>query len=212
MKMRKNLRLFSMIAMTTAAATTFTGCNGGGAAAATVAAVGAVATVAAINSDSAYEAGYSDGSSDGYNSGYSDGYSDGSSDSSDSIGAISKDTDLQKATLQKMSVTSRAQLLVNSFQMSMGAAVQLTQLSDRVKSMAVQGAMSDSDKAAVSEAAFSVAGISTADVTGALSKYNAGDETAANNLMQKAAINLGMPSSSALRDKLLPALGINTTN
>jgi hypothetical protein len=36
-----------------------------------------------------------------------------------------------------------------------------------------------------------------------------GNSDAVNALMDKAATNLGMPSSTALRNQILPALGIN---
>jgi hypothetical protein len=167
-----------------------------------------------------YNSGYAVGNSNptaynsGYNSGYSSGYAAGDTagydaQPTDSVAIGSKDTDLQKEKVQQAGVEQRAQFIANSFQMSVGAATQLTQLSDRVKQMAVAGQMTDADRAAVTKSALDIAGVSTDQVNDAITRMNSGDESAASALMQKAAVNLGMPSSAALRDKLLPALGVS---
>jgi hypothetical protein len=152
-----------------------------------------------------YNAAYNSGESDGYNDGYNDGYTAGYDSS---IGTSTKDTDLQKAGVQTKSLEQRAQFIANQFSMSVGAATQLTQLSDRVKQMAVSGRMTSADRVAVTQSALGIAGLSTDQVNDAITRMNSGDESAASALMQKAAVNLGMPSSAALRDKLLPALGV----
>jgi hypothetical protein len=120
----------------------------------------------------------------------------------------SKDTDLQKADVQKMNVTARAEGIANRFQMSLQASVQLVQLSDRVKLMGAQGAMSASDRAAVTNAGLAIAGVTPAQVNQAIQKGLNGDDSAAEAVLSKAAQNLGMPSAANLRDQLLPALGV----
>jgi hypothetical protein len=120
----------------------------------------------------------------------------------------SKDTDLQKANAQKADVTARAQTIANRFQMSVQASVQLVQLSDRVKQMSTVGAMSDSDRVAVTNAGLAVAGVTPDQVNQAIQKGLNGDDSAAEAMLSKAAKNLGMPSASNLRDQLLPALGV----
>lgn len=127
----------------------------------------------------------------------------------DSVDATTRDTDLQQADLQQADVATRAQSVATQFNMNYTAAVQLTQLSDKVQAMTKAGSMTSEDREAITESALSVAGIGTEDVNNAIAATLKGDTTAMNALMDKAATNLGMPSSAGLRDQILPALGIN---
>ena len=69
--------------------------------------------------------------------------------------------------------------------------------------------MSDADRDALTQAALGVAGIQMGDVNTAIDALGkTGSTTAVDDLMTKAASNLGMPSSAALRDQILPSLGI----
>jgi hypothetical protein len=157
-------------------------------------------------------AGATDGYNDGYNSGYGDGYNDGADDywNGLSVGRTSKDTDLMKSRLQARTVNQRAEFIASQFQMSFEGAKQLTQLSDKVQQMGAQGALTAADRAAITQSALKIAGVGTDEVDHAMSAMIQGDTRAADDLMAKAAKNLGMPSSAGLRDKLLPALGIET--
>ena len=120
-----------------------------------------------------------------------------------------KDTDLQKSNVQKADQNSRAQLIANHFQMSFNSALQLAQLSDRVKAMVAQNQMTSSDRAAVANSALKIAGLTPDQVNAAIAKSAKGDDTASEQLLSKAAQNLEMPSASNLRDQLLPALGFS---
>ncbi len=127
-----------------------------------------------------------------------------------SITGSTRDTDLQQADLQKDDVAMRAQSVATQFQMNYDAAVQLTQLADKVQAMTANGSMSSEDREAITESALSVAGISSDDMNSAIATMiKDGNSDAVNALMDKAATNLGMPSSAALRNQILPALGIN---
>ena len=105
----------------------------------------------------------------------------------------------------------RALAVSQQFQMSLESARQLTQLSDRMNALTANGQqMTDEDRAALSDAALSVAGITGDDANAAAAAMvKSGDKTVANSLVEKAASNLGMASSAALRDQILPSLGIN---
>jgi hypothetical protein len=126
----------------------------------------------------------------------------------DSVDGSTRDTDLQQADLQQADVATRAQSVAAQFQMNYTAAVQLTQLADKVQAMTQTGTMTSEDREAITESALGVAGIGTDDVNTAIAATINGDTTAINALMDKAATNLGMPSSAGLRDQILPALGI----
>jgi hypothetical protein len=134
----------------------------------------------------------------------------GSDGSSDSLANATRDTDLQQANLEQTDVTTRAQSVSQQFQMNYSAAVQLTELADKVQTMTKSGSMTSEDRQAITESALGVAGISSDDMNSAIaSMIKDGNSDAVNTLMDKAATNLGMPSSAALRDQILPALGIN---
>jgi hypothetical protein len=123
--------------------------------------------------------------------------------------AQTKDVDLQQADLQQANDQARAQQISNQFQMSTQASIQLVQLSDRVKQMTKQGQMTTEDRDAVTKAGLTIAGVTPDQVNDAIQRSMNGDTGAADALLDKASQNLGMPSSAALRDKLLPALGYN---
>jgi hypothetical protein len=136
------------------------------------------------------------------------GVSDGT-DVADSTGADTRDTDLEQANLQSASLAARAQTLSNQFQMSVQAATQLAVLGDKVQLMTAHGQeMSDEDRAAITQSALNIAGITSDDVNQAFQHSVAGDNTATDALVEKAAKNLGMPSSANLRGQLLGALGV----
>jgi hypothetical protein len=135
----------------------------------------------------------------------------GSSGAVASEGGEIKDVDLQRVQQQLASLQSRAEAVASQFQMSVTSAVQLTQLSDRMSTLTTNGQqMTDTDRAALTEAALNVAGITMEDATAATtSMIQTGNQNAANDLLAKAAANLGMTSTATLRDQILPALGIN---
>lgn len=166
------------------------------------------------NSCGYYYGGYSDGSGGYYDSsgGSSGGYSDGSSGGTptNSTFAGTKDVDLQKAGIQQASLNARGQFVANQFAMSVSSATQVVQLLDKVRAMTGSSQMTDADRAAVTQSALGIANVSADQVNDAIAHAAAGDSTAADSLMTQAAQNLGMPSADVLRNKLLPALRIQT--
>ena len=127
-----------------------------------------------------------------------------------SLESGTKDVDLQQAEIEQQQVEGRAQALASEFSMNIDAARQLTQISDKMAVLQAQAnGMSDDDRAALAGAALNVAGISGDDVNQAYAAYVNGDHAAVNNLVIRAANNLGMPSDAGLREQLLPSLGIN---
>jgi flagellar biosynthesis/type III secretory pathway protein FliH len=182
-----------------------------------------------------YNSGYNAGSSSGYNSGYSDGYSAGSGDSSgqysagynagyndgysagyssggaaygSSVIGSSKDTDLKKAQAQHLSLEDRANGIAQQMGMSVESAISMVQLTDQVKQMALAGQMTAADRMAIANSALKIAGVSTDEVNTAIASAMKGDMSSANDLMDKAAKNLGMASGADVRDKLVPSLGL----
>lgn len=139
-------------------------------------------------------------------------YSGGESTASSFGGGGTKDVDLQRQQLQQGDADARAQALADGFQMSFASAVQLVRLGDAVQQMTATGAMTDADRAAVTQSALSIAGISQDQVDRAVADAQQGDRASSEALLTQAAQNLGMPSSAALRDQLLPALGVNLGN
>jgi predicted phage tail protein len=128
---------------------------------------------------------------------------------SDSVGGTTSDIDNQQAAIAQQNQAARAQSLANEFQMSFESAQQLTELSDQVKTLTARGQMTDEDRAAVMDKTLAIAKLTAAEVNSATAAaIKSGDTSAMDALMVKAAQNLGMPSSQGLRDKLLPALGL----
>ena len=120
-----------------------------------------------------------------------------------------KDVDLQRADLQNQKLDGEAQALQDKFQMSAESAHQLAVLADKVQEASSSGTITDETRDEIASAALKVAGLTTDDVNDALAKMvQDGDQQAIDDLMNKAASNLGMSSSAGLRDQLLPALGI----
>lgn len=151
--------------------------------------------------------------------GYTDpGYTDpGSSGSSgcdasgcNSLSGRTRDVDLQRANYEQQALNARAQVVADKFQMNFDSAIQLTQLSDKIQVMKKQGQMTTADRDALTQSAFGIAGVTPDEVNNALSQSIAGDDRATDELLDKAATNLGMPSGAALRDQLLPAMGVKT--
>ena len=128
-----------------------------------------------------------------------------------SVSGDTKDVDLQRADLQSDSLDQRSQSFASSYSMSIDSARQLVQIADRMQQLTNQGQMTDDDRDAITHAALGVAGISTEEMNATIQKVieNNGDQSALDDLMNKAATHLGMSSSAGLRDQLLPALGIN---
>lgn len=126
-----------------------------------------------------------------------------------SASSKSVDTDLQIAQVQQADFEARAEQIANRFQMELNSARQLTQLADKVEEMTRKSGLSSDDREAITESALGVAGISTDEVNQAIGKMlDEGNQKPIDALMNKAARNLGMPSSVGIREELLPALGI----
>jgi len=125
------------------------------------------------------------------------------------MGDDTHDTDLQRAEAQEQNLADRAQGISDQYQMTYEKAMELTKLADKVQAMTVQGQMTEDDRDAVVASAMGAAGVSEAEVNAAVASVaKDGNQNAINALMEKAAKNLGMPSSAGLRDQLLPSLGI----
>lgn len=147
------------------------------------------------------------GSGNGFG-GFTGGTTTNGSGSGFSVGGDTKDVDLQRADLQQQNFNDRAQGIAQQFGMNAEAARQLVQLSDRMQALTASG-MADADRAALADAALSVAGINSDEVSAAYAKMlKDGDQGAVNALLEKGAANLGMTNTAALRDQILPSLGI----
>lgn len=132
-----------------------------------------------------------------------------SGDLSNSVGGGTKDIDLQQSQADQADQASRARNFANQFQMDYGKALELTRLADQVQSLSKSNQMTGDDQQAITEKALAVSGISTVEVNQTIARViRDGDQTAINDLLNKAATNLGMPSSAGLREQILPALGI----
>ena len=128
----------------------------------------------------------------------------------DSASGDTKDVDLQRSDFQQSSITNRAQSFANQFQMDFGKALQLIQLADKVHALTLRGELTTQERQTIIDGTLATTGIKSDEVNGAIAgMIQNGDQTAMNLLMDKAAKNLGMPSSAGLRDQLLPALGIH---
>jgi hypothetical protein len=163
-----------------------------------------------VSSGSSSSGGYSSGSvsSGSVSSGSS---SSGTCSTCASLGGATKDVDLQRAEVQQAAIEDRAQSLASSFSMNIESARQLTQLADKMNEFQSQsGGITTADQVALTNAALGVAGVSSNDLNSAIVKMTQNqDQSGVNDLLTKAAANLGMPSTAALRDQILPSLGIN---
>ena len=125
------------------------------------------------------------------------------------IGDGTKDVELQKSDLDSANVEAQVQTIANQYQMKADAARQLVTLANQFQAATAQGSMTAEDREAIVNGAMAVAGISADEVNAAVTKKaQNNDDSGIADLMNKAATNLGMPSSAGLRDQLLPALGI----
>jgi len=125
------------------------------------------------------------------------------------MGTDTHDTDLQRAEAQEQNLADRAQGISSQYQMDYDKALELTKLADKVQAMTVQGQMTEDDRDAVVASAMGAAGVTEEEVNAAVASVaQNGNQKAINALMEKAAKNLGMPSSAGLRDQILPSLGI----
>jgi hypothetical protein len=139
-----------------------------------------------------------------------DAFSGAQSGAAASVDDDTKDVDLQRADLQGQNLDTKAQSLAGQFGMSFESARQLALLADQMQSLGSAGSISEENREAITHAALGIAGISTDDVNGAIAQMmKDGNQKAIDDLMNKAATNLGMSSSAGLRDQLLPSLGIN---
>ena len=125
--------------------------------------------------------------------------------------AATKDVDLQRAQMQSETTIRTAAALSAGFQMDFGAAMKITQLGERIKAMGAQN-LTTEDRAAVMSTLMGVSGITQQELNQTIIAGIQGDGQAVNTLLTKVSQNLGMPSSTILRDRLLPALGVNLDN
>jgi flagellar biosynthesis/type III secretory pathway protein FliH len=162
------------------------------------------------NYDSAYNSAYNSSYSSGYYAGYDNGYDDGYSDGSYgyNVAGGTKDVDLQRAVIQEQNLADRAEKIANQFHMSLESATQLTHLTQKMQKMAMSGQMTLKDRQELTKNALNIAGLTPDEVNQALSQALKGDRRPAEDLIEKVAHNLGMDSSTDLRDKLLPNFGI----
>ena len=126
-----------------------------------------------------------------------------------SVDEDTKDINLQKSEVLTQDFEARVAASSQQFSMSVESARSLTQLSDRMNLLSTQGQLTADDRDALAHSALAVAGINdSAAVSNAVAKMANHDNSAVNTLIDKAAINLGMPSSAGLRDQILPSFGI----
>jgi hypothetical protein len=77
-----------------------------------------------------------------------------------------------------------------------------------MQALSTAGTLTDDDRMALADTALAVCKIKSEDATAAFAQMiKSNDRTAVNALIEQAATNLGMPSSAALRDQILPSLG-----
>jgi hypothetical protein len=119
-----------------------------------------------------------------------------------------RDTDLQQAQLQNTSFLQRAAKVSTSYQMSFSSALQLTLLADKINAV-TEGSLTDQDRQAITQSTLTIAGVSSDDLTSAVTASMGGDDTLSNNLLTKISQNLGMPSDTTLRSQILPMLGVS---
>lgn len=112
-----------------------------------------------------------------------------------------------RADLQAQDLVNRAQAISARFQMNIEAATRITLLSDKIQQINANGNMTEEASQSLAYEAFSIAGLNPNDVSSAIAKSVAGDESAELELLTSAALGLGMPSDM-LKSQLLPALGI----
>jgi hypothetical protein len=130
-----------------------------------------------------------------------------------SIAATTKDVDLQRAQLAQQDLQARAQHFATRFQMNFESAFELTQLADTMQTLSAQNKFTGEDQLAISQTALTVAGISQTDFQAAMGNYlNNHDSHAFDALIDQGANHLGMPSSAALRDQILPSLGLSVNH
>ena len=72
-----------------------------------------------------------------------------------------------------------------------------------------QGSLTEVDRQSLATSALAVAVLQMSDVTDAIQHASNGDKSAIEQVMEKGAANLGMPSTAMLREQILPSLGIN---
>ena len=92
--------------------------------------------------------------------------------------------------------------------MSVESARSLTQLSDRMNLLSTQRQLTADDHDALAHSALAVAGVDTPEVSKVVAAMANHDNSAVDALIEKAAVNLGMPSSAGLRDQILPSFGV----
>ncbi len=128
-----------------------------------------------------------------------------------SVGGQTHDVDLQQAQIANQQLEQAAQALASQYQMNTEKARQLAQLASRVSQLTQNGnSMTADDRESIANAALGVAHITAEEITDTLGKVaRDGNQKAIDDLMVKAATNLGMPDATGLRDSLLPSLGIS---
>jgi phosphoglycerol transferase MdoB-like AlkP superfamily enzyme len=120
-----------------------------------------------------------------------------------------RDTDLQQAQMQQAQFYQRAAAVSANFQMDFSKAVQLTTLSDKLDAIRNQGqALSDDDRAAMMQNLSGIVGVTSDDVSNAVVAQLKGNVQPTQDLIEAISKNLGMPSSTTLKDQILPQLGL----
>ena len=111
--------------------------------------------------------------------------------------------------MQRQDLETRAHSVANQFHMNLESARQLSQLADKIQQLTRTGKMTPEDREAITNSALGVAGLSTQDVNKAMAQaLKDGNKNSIEDLMSKAAKNLGMHDSAGLKDQILPTLGI----
>jgi hypothetical protein len=128
--------------------------------------------------------------------------------SSTGIAQDTTDVNLQRGLAADADLDSRAQVTATQFQMNFDSARQLTALADKMAILQQEGQLSSDDRAALARSALAVAGLQENDVTDAIARAANGDQNAIEDVMMTGATTLGMPSTTMLRDQILPSLGV----
>jgi hypothetical protein len=118
-------------------------------------------------------------------------------------------SDEQRTIEKKKLLEQRAVELVERYQMKLESARKLTKLADQISRLSKANKLTVADQQDIADRALAVAGIQPQEVNDALGDImNQRNERALDDLVVKAAKNLGMPSTAGIKEEILPKLGI----
>lgn len=109
------------------------------------------------------------------------------------------DVSLQLSQAKRMEVAKTAALISRNFQMDFNSSVQVTLLGEQIKQISQSRAITDSDRAAITNHLSQISGVTSDQLNQAISESMKGNDKLSNALVLQVSRNLGMPSDSNLR-------------